>query len=130
MTSSKSLAGEGVVQPNGLWTDPEQHFDGLARDLTRTTIPLIKAAGVRFFLTICPQHTLAALCSLSSEFIAEFLPFLYPDKRYQTYIILGDVRRWPADLAAWAEEQSTGVVLNKAKVNFTIQPMRISKPHL
>lgn len=118
------LAAQGIIQCGGLWTDPEYRANGLSGDLARTFIPLIKAARVRFYLTICPQHTLEALCTLGSELVAEFPPFPYPDERYQTYIIIGDVRRWPADLAAWAEEQTTGVVLNGAKVSWTINPMR------
>jgi hypothetical protein len=120
----KSQVAQGIVQCSGLWTDPEQRSNGLSGDLGRAYIAMIKAAKVRFYLTICPQHTLAPFCSLGSEPVTEFPPFPYPDERYQTYTLIGDIRRWPADLATWAQSQAAGVGLNGAKVSWIIKPMR------
>jgi hypothetical protein len=115
---------EGIVHCAGLWIDPRQTGTGLAGDIARAYLPMVFAARARFYLATSHQHILDAWCSLGWQPVKEFETFPYPDDRYQTCLILGDVTRLPSDLKEWAEMQVNGVHLDEGAANFTIAPMR------
>jgi len=121
----QELASEGVVHCGGLWIDPAQKGTGLAGDLGRSYMPMIVAAKARYYIAMSHQYILNAWCSLGWQSVPEFPVFPYPDERYQTCVILGDVNRWPRDLAYWAHNQAGTASLGGPGNRFTIQPMRV-----
>lgn len=126
----RSLTAEGIVHCAGLWIDSQLRNNGLAGDLSRAFIPMIVAAQARWYIATSHQYILDAWCSLGWQPVPAFPPFPYPDERYQTCVILGDVCRWPADLRAWAQQQAAGATLNGAGPRLTIQPMRVKEDAL
>jgi hypothetical protein len=123
----KDLASEGIVHCGGLWIDPQHRGSGLAGDLGRSFMPMIVAAKVRWYIATSHQYILEAWRSLGWQPVPAFSTFPYPDERYQTCVILGDVCRWPANLMAWAQKQAAGSTLNGKGPRITIHPMRVSE---
>ena len=121
------LVPEGIVHCGGLWIDPEHRGSGLAGDLGRAFMPMIVAAKARWYIATSHQYILNAWRSLGWQPVPAFSTFSYPDERYQTCVILGDVRRWPANLLAWAQKQAAGSTLRGKGPRIMIHPMRVSE---
>ncbi len=120
----QELIPEGIVHGGGLWIDPSQRGTGLAGDLSRSFMPMIVAAKAKYYVATAHQHALNAWCSLGCEPVSLFPTFPYPDQRYQTSVLLGDIGRSPHDLVVWASEQVNGAALDGQGARFSIRPMR------
>ncbi|MEM7119486.1 MAG: hypothetical protein AAF614_44145 [Chloroflexota bacterium] len=125
----EALQPEGIVHCGGLWIDPNQKGTGVAGDLSRAYMPMILAAKACYYIATSHQYILQAWMSLRFQPVPLFSEFPYPDERYRTCVILGDVTQWPEDLTSWAQEQAKEAELEEKGKRFSVNPMRRQQLH-
>jgi hypothetical protein len=118
------LMPDGIVHLGGLWVAMDYRRTGLSGDLARAHMLPVVMAGMRYFIATSPEHILEAWATLGYTALPQFPPFPYPDGRYRTRIISGDLQKIPAALRHWLSGQAGGGTLDGSGVRATIQPWR------
>ena len=119
-----ALAPERIVNLVGLWIEECYGATELSGDLGRAYVALVAMARARYYIGICPDDILDACRSIGFEPLASFGVLSYPDPRSKTRVILGDAKRWPDDLAAWAHRQAERAHRHSRSTRFALEPMR------